>query len=111
MARNPARVTSAAEPSESSEQSAQKRSDKFVLPQQPSSVDQWADVFHLQAGPLGVRLWFGTTRGDSSGQTDIRAAVFLPGEIGRLFLAHARTMAEAQKIGLNAKKELPHTFN
>ncbi len=77
---------------------AQQRSDKFSLPQRPSEIDQWADTFHIQIGVLGVRLWFGTTRGDTSAETDIRAAIFLPGEVGRLFLAHARTLAEQQKI-------------
>jgi hypothetical protein len=94
-----------AEPSGSSPGSGQARSsngqlqsEKFSLPQRPSAIDQWADTFHIQIGALGVRLWFGTTRGDSSAETDIRAAIFLPGEAGRLFLAHARALAEKQKI-------------
>jgi hypothetical protein len=94
-----------AEPSGSSPRSdqapsnnGQLRSEKFSLPQRPSAIDQWADTFHIQIGALGVRLWFGTTRGDASAETDIRAAIFLPGEAGRLFLAHARAMAEQQKI-------------
>lgn len=83
---------------------------KFTLPAQPAGIDQWADVFHIQANPLGVRLWFGTTRGDASGVTDIRAAIFLPGEVGRLFLAHARSMAEAKKIELKPNQP-PPVFN
>jgi hypothetical protein len=76
----------------------QPRSEKFSLPQRPSAIDQWADTFHIQVGAFGVRLWFGTTRADASAETDIRAAIFLPGEAGRLFLAHARAPAEQQKI-------------
>ncbi|MGO4712903.1 hypothetical protein [Bradyrhizobium sp. 2TAF24] len=69
----------------------------FSLPAQAAAVDQWANIFHIQTNPLGVRLWFGTTRGDASDAADIRAAVFLPGDIGRLFLAHARALAETHK--------------
>ncbi|MEW6639050.1 MAG: hypothetical protein AB1586_01000 [Pseudomonadota bacterium] len=74
----------------------------FSLPAQPAAVDQWANIFHIQTSPLGVRLWFGTTRGDGSDAADIRAAVFLPGDIGRLFLAHTRALAETHKIVLDA---------
>jgi len=80
----------------------QKPADTFTLPAQPTAVDQWANIFHIQTNPLGVRLWFGTTRGDASATTDIRAAIFLPGDIGRLFLAHARALAEMHKIVLDA---------
>ncbi len=76
----------------------QLRSEKFTLPQRPSAIDQWADTFHIQIGALGVRLWFGTTRCDASAEADIRAAIFLPGEAGRLFLAHVPALAERQKI-------------
>jgi hypothetical protein len=109
MAKNP-RPAKGDQPAASQTDQVNKQPDKFVLPQQAAVSDQWADIFHIQHNPLGVRLWFGTTRGDSTGQTDIRAAVFLPGEVGRLFLAHARTMAEAKKITLAAKAP-PSTFN
>lgn len=72
------------------------------LPAQPAALDQWANIFHIQSNRLGVRLWFGTTRGDASDAGDIRTAVFLPGDIGRLFLAHAREVAETQKLQLDA---------
>lgn len=109
MAKTP-RAAKVDEPTSPPADRPQLQTEKFVLPQQASGTDQWADIFHLQAGPLGVRLWFGTTRGDSSGQTDIRAAIFLPGEVGRLFLAHARTMAEAKQITLAATPP-SETFN
>ncbi|MFG3756875.1 hypothetical protein, partial [Klebsiella pneumoniae] len=67
--------------------------------------------FHIQTNPLGVRLWFGTTRGDSSDTTDIRAAVFLPGDIGRLFLAHARALAETHKIVLDTAGPAERSLN
>ncbi|MCV9940631.1 hypothetical protein OIU35_30130 [Boseaceae bacterium BT-24-1] len=89
---------------------ADKPLDKFMLPLQPADTEQWADIFHIQIGPLGVRLWFGTSRGDASGLTDIRAAMLLPGEVGRLFLAHARKLAEVREIELNAEQS-PPLFN
>lgn len=100
MAKDQSRTPKSTAPSETPQENAQESSNQFVLPQQSSAIDQWADIFHVQVGRLGVRLWFGTTRGDSSNRKDIRTAVFLPGEIGHLFLAHARAMAETQKIEL-----------
>jgi len=79
----------------------------FSLPAQPAAVDQWANIFHIQTNRLGVRLWFGTTRGDASDAADIRASVFLPGDIGRLFLAHTRALAETQKLRLDAMQGKP----
>jgi hypothetical protein len=92
----PSGSSSASDQAQSSK--GQLRSAKFSLPRHSSAIDQWADTFHIQIGPLGVRLWFGTTRGDASAETDIRPAIFLPGEAGRLFLAHVRALAKQQKI-------------